>query len=544
MKNKFSKIKRLRLINCRIPHFDDHCFVNTDIGIDGPVVSPQVLNDKHAQTIDARGMIVSPGFIDIHSHGDSAVFHSSNPKTFQGVTAEVTGNCGLSAIDFSDDSKSLTDRRTHESELETFRGLYTSVWGDFPENLKYRNIGEYNRQIESGAFTKSCMLMGVSSLRLAVSGLENRPLCPSEMESLERLICLGFEQGSPGISFGMNYVPNTFAQRAEYALASRLAAKYGRKLVFHIRDEGQALLESLEEALAIADLGNAALHISHLKCHGKANWHKRERMLSFFDCASRDHEISFDAQPYTSGSTTLFSLLPPEYFRLSSDMLEKVLSDKEVIRDITEKVKTGIPGWDNYYASTGPENIIPTGLLNPVNSDIKGKSLAQISEIRGISPVKAFCEIILSEAADPKGRNTALGMILNGRDERNVAAVLSHPLAMIGSDALYGPNPHPRTFGAFPRYFQRFIRELKIMPMIDAVERVTKRPAEVMGLNRINRILNRPDIGVLEPGSSSDLVMFDEKRIGHDPDFETDTPERPEGVELVISSGKLYDLRL
>lgn len=528
MKNK-SKLK-LKLINCRVPLFDENRFDTRDIGIDGTIVSPKVLYDGRAEIIDAQGMIVSPGFIDIHSHGDSAVFQAGNPKIFQGVTTEVVGNCGLSALDFG-----ATDFSS--KNLDTFSNLYSSVWGDFPQNFKSRSIKDYYEQIESRAFTKAFMLMGYSSLRLAVSGLDNRPLTSKELISLEKMIILGFSQGSPGISFGMNYVPNTFARTREYALVSRLAAQHNRKLVFHIRDEGDKLLESLDEALAIADMGGASVHISHLKCHGQKNWHKLDRVLAFFDRAALDHEITFDAQPYTSGSTTLFSILPPKYFGLSSPLLKQALSENSVIADITEKVTTGILGWDNYYGSTGPKNIVPTGLMNPVNYELKGKSLAEIGELKGVTPVRAFCDILLTE-------EKSAGMILNGRTEKNVIAVLSHPLAMVGSDALYGPNPHPRTYGAFPRYFQRFIRELNIMPLINALERVTRRPTEVFRLNEINQCLTeskKPEVGKLEPGSSSDLVIFDENTIGHEPDFETDNPSRPEGIRLVISSGKMYE---
>jgi N-acyl-D-amino-acid deacylase len=322
----------------------------------------------------------------------------------------------------------------------------------------------------------------------------------------------------------MNYVPNSFCTRAEYTLLSTLAYKNNKKLVFHIRDEGDFLIESLEEALDIALESGAGLHISHLKCHGKQNWHKTEEVLKFIDRACRLLDFTFDSQPYTSGATTLFAILPPKHLELPAEDLNAALQDDKCLDEIERTIHKGITGWDNYYKSTGPENIVPTGLMHRDNMALKGLSLAEAALICGCSPLRAAARILLLEGS-------RAGMILNARSEESVIKFLAHPLGMVGSDALYGPDPHPRTHGAFPRYLGCYVREKKIATPIESLYKLTAFPARVFGLKNAGR---------LEKGSFSDLFIFDPEKIGHYPDSESACPAKPRGIYYVLSKGREY----
>jgi N-acyl-D-amino-acid deacylase len=432
-----------------------------------------------AQEIDGRGLALAPGFIDVHSHDDFAVFTSPamDFKVMQGVTTDIVGNCGMGAAPY-DTVRTYFGMFFGESALpgwDGYRGYLEAVDLD-PPSL---NVAA---------------LVGHNTVRAAVMGMDRRAPNADELRAMRAIVREGLEAGAIGLSTGLIYEPGRHSATEEIIELSREVAEAGGVYATHMRNEASALLDAVRETIRIARESGARAQISHHKAAGPRNWGKVHDSIALVEQARADGiDITADQYPYTSGSTVLSAVLHNDAFNPHGD-------------------RGGI-------ARVEPERVLIASA--PAHPEYEGKTIAELAAAFGLSAEEAARKV----DSDEGGRTIA---ILDLMDEDDVRTVMRHPTTMIGSDGIaLGGKPHPRLYGTFPRVLGHYARELGLLPMEEAVHRMTGMAAEKFGLR---------DRGILRPGAFADLVIFDPASI-----IDTGTyqePKRyPTGIVHVFVNG-------
>jgi N-acyl-D-amino-acid deacylase len=463
------------------------------------------------RTLAAAGRVVTPGFIDMHSHSDWRLWANrrAESKVRQGVTTEVVGNCGFSPAPASD------------AHLEALRGfaLYLPRGLDF----RWRSFAEYLAALDGeGLAVNLVHLVGHGALRVATMGFARRPPAEAELTAMQRLLAEALEAGAWGLSTGLIYAPGSYAATEEIIALARVVSR--RRLAFyasHIRGEGATLLDAVAEAIRIGREADVPVQVSHLKAAGRPNWGKVERALALIDAAAADGlDVHADVYPYTASSTGLRALLPDWALEGGLEAMVARLRDpatRERIRAELDKPDGGPGRLDR----VGWENIVIAWC--PGRRDAEGRRLSELGGVDGVFAV------LLDE---PKA-----AMILFQLDENDLRRALVHPRVMIGSDgsalAPYGElgegKPHPRSYGTFPRVLGEYVREQRVLTLAQAVYKMTGLPARRLGLD---------DRGVIRPGARADLVVLDPRRVADRATYEA--PHRyPDGIEHVIVNGRL-----
>ncbi|MGB9699071.1 MAG: N-acyl-D-amino-acid deacylase family protein [Thermodesulfobacteriota bacterium] len=477
----------------------------------------QINPGESAQEIYANGLVVSPGFIDTHSHSDIMVFAEPEllPKLRQGVTTELLGQDGIGAAPIS--SKYLTQWRQYMAGLS----------GDPPINWDWRTFGEYVKKLEDKKPGPNlAVLIPQGNIRLVVLGLENIEANSSQMQAMEEEVQMAMEAGAFGISLGMVYLPCIFARRDELIRLFRRCGQNGGFWVVHVRSGGDFLLESIAEVISMAQEADIPLHISHFKAAGRRNWHKMELALEALEKARRDGlEVTFDIYPYTAGSTMFMAILPPWALEGGVSKTLSRLQDPELRQRIQKEFRQPPatekgPSWENYVNFVGWENIIISSVTKEENSSWVGKSVASIAEENRKEPAEMAFDILLNE----EGK---VGMILFSMDEEKMIMGLKHPLGMICTDGLLGGQPHPRVYGTYPRILGHYVRERKDLSLPEAIRKMTYLPAQRLGLK---------DRGLLAPGMAADIVVFNPETVIDRATYENPR-QYPWGIEHVIVNG-------
>jgi N-acyl-D-amino-acid deacylase len=465
------------------------------------------------RVIDAKGLAVSPGFIDTHAHSEFTLLadHRAEGKISQGITTEIDGNCGLSAAPLY--GEALKQREEDLMELgiverwTTFKG-YFDILG-------------------KGIALNFVTLVGHGNLRACVAGYEDKALNNNEIKKMQALLKEAIKEGAIGLSTGLIYPPGVYSTTEELINLFRPSSFILRpsRLIYtsHMRSEGDKLLESIEEIIRIGRKAGVNIHISHMKTSGKKNWHKIDNAISLIEEARREGiRITCDRYPYTAASTDLDTILPPwvyeggmkeELKRLkSSEFQEKI--KKEILYEYPE-----IEYWGNVnIASVSSEK----------NRWMEGKSIAYIARHEDSETVDIFLKILIEE----KLRVSAIFASMN---EDNLKRFLSLPYVMIGTDSsarstsgpTYKGKPHPRGFGSFPRFLGRYVRDNGLIGMNEAIHKITMLPAKTFGISKR---------GVLKKGAFADLVVFDYRKIIDRATF--DKPFlKPEGIYYVFVNG-------
>ncbi|MDZ7413472.1 MAG: D-aminoacylase [candidate division KSB1 bacterium] len=486
-----------------------------DVGIRGERIAA-VGDLSHASAgmvLEARGLAVTPGFIDVHSHTDVGLLVNpkAESKIRQGVTTEIAGNCGASPFPlYGKGAERNREELRQEFEVE-------AEWEDaegFLRRLEQKKIA-----------LNYATLVGHSSIREAVMGLDNRPPTTGELEAMKREVARAMEQGALGLSTGLEYTPGCFASTAEIVELCKVVRKYGGLYATHMRNEDVRVEEALEEAIQIAQQADVPLQVSHLKACQQRNWHKTPRLLERLEQMSRQGlRVHCDRYPYTAYGTTL-KLMFPMWAREGSDedFVARLHNDaqwEEMHRHLEERV-AALGSWDR---------VLITKVGGEGNPAAQGKTVQQLAEESGADP----CQVVRQLLIEAQGKVAMCGFAMS---EENTERVLAFPLTMVGSDgeavAPYGilgkGNPHPRFYGTFPRYFGYYVRERGILPLEEAVRRVTSLPAQVFGLQ---------DRGVLAKGAYADIVVFDPRQIRDRATF-TEPHQYPVGVVHVVVNGRL-----
>lgn len=485
-----------------------------DVAIDGDriaLVAPKI-DAPNAEVIDARDRIVSPGFIDIHSHTDLSLLINpfAESKLRQGVTTEVAGQDGSSIGPWTDDHVAALNERyldRYDTPID-FNDLPT-----FFDRLRR----------EKPAVNFASMI-GAGTVRGRVIGNEDREATDSELTEMTRYVSEAIDAGACGLSSGLEYIPGAFATINE--LVSLCAPLQSRGLPYasHMRNEDNELLAAIEEAITIGQRAGVHTHVSHLKAQGQGNWWKGTAALEIISAASdRGLSVSFDRYPYVAYSTGLASLFPVWAREGGTNRFLQRLDSAEYQTRIREAVLAKVNQLGNWNSvqitSTGDDSL----------SWARGRKLGDLANERQEDPYELAVHLIRADRS-----NT--GMVGFGMSEENTAAILNHPLGMICSDggarATYGPlsegTPHPRTYGSFPRVLGYYSRDSQLMPLEKAIHKMSGMPASVLGLS---------DRGHVKPGFAADIVIFDPDTIHDNASFEN-PHQYATGIDHVIVNGQ------
>ncbi len=480
------------------------------LGVGSPDQFPDHAFD---QVIDAGGKVVCPGFIDSHSHSDVMVFKEPRllAKVMQGITTEMLGQDGISMAPLP------------AEYISPWRKNLAGLDGDMEElDWSFATTSGYLDMLErNGSGTNLCYLAPHGNVRMEAMGLGSGVADNANLDRMRAVLRRELDAGAFGLSTGLIYMPCAYADTREMVELCRVAAAYDRPLVIHQRSEADTILDSMREVIAIGRDSGVAVHFSHFKICGKNNADKFEQVLALLEEAkAAGIRVSFDQYPYVAGSTMLGVILPAWVHDGGTDRLLERLASPEARARITRDIHNGIPGWDNFVAFAGLDGIFVTDVKTDANRDAIGLNLVQLGELRGKEPLEATYDLLLQEA-------NAVGMVDFYGLEEHVKAFIARPEMNVCTDGLLGGTPHPRVYGAFPRVLGKYVREEGVLPLEEAVRKMTSRPAEVFGIR---------ERGVLRAGWYADVVVFDPETVIDKGTF-TEPRQHPEGIHHVFVNG-------
>lgn len=452
----------------------------TDVAIDGGRIVGVGEGFRGRRTIDARGKVVAPGFIDVHTHSDFTLplRPSAEAKLLQGVTLDVTGNCGFSPFPLDDGPESIQHGAFVEPDLRQ----------------RWTSLGEYREALaDLRPAIHVAPLVGLGAVRLAVLGSERRPPTPSELAQMESLVDAAMRDGAFGVSSGLVYAPSSYADVSELAALAAVAGRHGGFYASHIRDEADGVAEAVAEALEVGRRAGCPVQISHHKVLGRRNWGRVEETLCAIDAAGDDGlDVSLDVYPYTAGSTTLITLLPPAELSQGETVLRERLADPEFRAEMAQAIHT--------RAQFAPDEVQLA--LVPSRPELSGRRLTEAAAEEGLDPAELALRLIEADGSH-------VVMLGFGMAEDDVRRVLRHPRSMIGSDGWLmsaddAGGSHPRNFACTPRLLARYVRDEPVLSLSEAIRKLTDVPARRLGLS---------DRGALAPGMVADVVVFDLERL-------------------------------
>jgi N-acyl-D-amino-acid deacylase len=433
----------------------------------------------------------------------------------QGVTTSVVGNCGLSMAPVDPERADLT--RHYLAPFLRKEGQYSWKW---------RTLEEFFQETaRCGIAQNLAPLVGQGTIRIAVKGFDEGPSTREEMDRMKNLLAQSLDEGAFGLTSGLIYPPGCYADAGELTELASVLKTHGGFYATHMRNEGDRLLESVAETLALGEANGIPVHVSHHKAFGRANWGKVKESLALMEAArERGVEVNCDVYPYLAGMTTLTSLLPPSALEGGVEQMLLRLSDPEDSRKIEIEIEQGIPGWENWIQSLGWENIVISECEK--KKEVEGLSLKEIAGRNGVAP----CEALFGLLRETRGTAT---MLLFGVSEEDLRTVVKNPLSCIASDSWVvaprgGGKPHPRAYGTFPRFLKTFVRDKGDLTWEDAIRKITSLPATKAG------IAGR---GLVKEGFWADLVLFDPRTIRDRATF-ADPHQFPEGITHVIVNGE------
>ena len=458
--------------------------------------------------IDAKGLVVSPGFIDIHTHTDTNLFDApkGDSRIFQGVTTDLGGNCGYCPFVYSDEAwEGRKDRPRHGGP----------AWRDID--------GFYQRLTENKIGINYASLVGHGDVREAVVGPYNVKASDDDIKKMCRILDHQLELGAMGLSYGLEYAPGCYCDTREMVELNKVVKNHNALYTIHMRNEDDHVLEAMDEAIVAARDSGARLEISHLKAQNPANFDKIDEMLGKIDAAANAGiDIAFDRYPYTAFSTGFTSFIPIELRDGTSEDIYARLNDKATC----EKIKKY--AYSRLERFGGPQQVVVAGCNDPANAVYAGKNLAECCKISGMDEWEMIRYLLISEKLSVSQATFAM-------KEENLKKIYAHRLSMPASDgSVYSPEgvlgtelPHPRSYGTFPRFFEKFVREDKVVDMATAVWKCTGLPASRMKLK---------ERGQLIPGYAADITVFNPDTIA---DLSTYAKPHtfPAGIEHVFVNG-------
>lgn len=461
---------------------------------------------KAARVIDAAGLALAPGFIDVHSHSDLSIL--ANPggesKIYQGVTTEVIGQCGSSPAP-------LVGRGREGIEFDLGEEDDEPTWG---------TMAQYMEAVDRRGIALNIVpVIGHGAIRRCAMGYDRRPPTPTELAEMERLVAESMSAGAFGFTTGLIYPPGSYGDTAEVVALAKVAARYGGIYMSHIRNEDDTLLEAVAEAIDVGRQAGMPVQISHHKACNEWNWGRVKDSLAMIeDARTEGIDVTADQYPYLATATGLATIIPDWAHEGGGEAMVARIMDPAIRAQLRAEVEPYETrrGWHNLFIS----NSAPC-------RQYEGKNVAEIAVMMGREPVDAAFDLLI--ATRGMARIVRFAMC-----EEDVALVMRWPGTMIGSDASAiapsrGGVPHPRAYGTFPRVLGRYVRELKVLTLADAIRKMTSLPAWRMGIW---------DRGLLRPGNAADLVLFNPDTVADQATF-TNPHQFPVGIEVVVVNGKV-----
>jgi N-acyl-D-amino-acid deacylase len=465
------------------------------------------------RSIDVTGLVLAPGFIDMHAHSDLALLTEPThlAKISQGVTLEVLGQDGLAYAPVNDVT------------LENIRRQIAG-WNGDPEGLdwNWRSVGEYLDRLDtSGIATNACYLVPHGSVRMLVLGYDARMPSADELAQMQALIHTGMTEGAVGISFGLGYTPGMYATTAELTELCRTVAELGGFFAPHHRSYGAGALEAYTEMIDVSRASGCPLHLSHATMNFNVNRGRANELLALLDTAIADDcDISLDTYPYLPGSTTLAALLPSWTSADGPDGVLRLLKDPAACARIREDIE--VRGSDGCHRVPMDWNTIQiSGVGDRALMANVGRTIEELARASGREAFETFRELLIAD-------NLATTILHLVGHEENVRAIMRHPAHTGGSDGLLvGTRPHPRAWGTFPRYLGHYTRELGVLGLEECVKHLTGNAA---------RRLRLRDRGLIRTGYAADLVLFEAETVRDTATY--DEPRRQAtGIEYVFVNG-------
>jgi N-acyl-D-amino-acid deacylase len=464
------------------------------------------------QVIDGTGLVVSPGFIDLHSHSGLTILEDPRHeiKVRQGVTSELVGVDGISYAPLAND-RLLAELVRYHAGLDGKPDL-TYSW---------TTVAQYLKRFDGNTSINVGMVVGNSALRLSVIGWGDEAATDRDLANMKALLREGMEEGALGLSTGLDYPPGSHATTAELVELSEVAGALGGIYHTHMRYQlGDRFLDPLREAIEIGRRSGASLHVTHLYRRAVAPGGSQDLLDLVREANEEGTETTFDTYPFGWSSTTLLMLIPMPLQTGGPDALIEKLSNPSARTEI----RAAIERRAGYYGGSHVWSRIHLGYFaNPQNQQYEGVSIADVAASRDQHPADTVCDLLVDE-------DLRVNQVAAGPDEISVAAFLTDPVSMVGSDSVFvGARPSPRTYGTFPRVLGQFVRDERQLSLPEAIRKMTSFPAQTLGLQ---------DRGILRDGMKADIVVFDANRIRSNATYE-DPRRMAEGVHHVVVNGKL-----
>lgn len=466
-----------------------------DIGIRADTISAigKLSEAKGKLEIDATGLVVAPGFINMLSWAGEALIEDGRSQSDirQGVTLEVFGE-GTSMGPLSEEMKKEQEK----------------MQGDIKYPISWTTLGEYLEFIvEKGVSPNVASFIGATTLRIHTVGFENRPPTLDELDSMKAMVKQGMEEGALGIGSSLIYAPAFYSSTEELIELCKVAATYDGMYISHLRSEGNRLLESLDELIRIADEAEIRAEVYHLKMAGNTNWKKYEAVVSKIDSArAAGLLITANMYTYTAGSTGLDASMPPWVQEGGYEKWAERLKDPKIRERLTEEMITPTNEWESLMMGVESyEDILLIGFKNDSLKYLTGKSLAEVAEMRKSSPVETAMDLVVQDGS-------SVGAVYFLMSDENVKKQIALPYMSFGSDARsFAPegvflksSTHPRAFGNFARLLGKYVRDEKVISLEEAVYKLTTLPAKNLKIKRR---------GAIKEGFHADLAIFDPEKI-------------------------------
>ncbi|HSA92370.1 MAG TPA: amidohydrolase family protein [Terriglobales bacterium] len=496
-------------------------WVYADVGIIGDrvaFVGRAAESVTARKTIDAKGKVVAPGFVDMLGQSEFSLLvdRQAVSKLTQGITTEITGE-GNSVAPVN--STSL-------AELQDFLRTYKIT-------VDWQSLDEYFRRLEhQGTAINLGTFVGAAQVRQAVLANQDRAPTPEELARMQTLVEDAMYDGAMGLSTSLIYPPGSFAKTDELVALARVAARHGGIYASHVRDESASIQQALEEAFHIGREAGLPVEIWHLKVAGRPHWGSMKEVVAAIERArAAGLDVTADQYPYVASATTLSALVPPRYQEGGTDAYLARLRDPDQRAAIRRDIETGVPGFENMWKGlTGPEGVLVVSVLSPELKKYEGKNLAEIAAGQKKDPLDAALDLIISD-------HNNVGAVYFEMSEPDVRLAMQQPWVAVDTDAgatnpqgpLGATKTHPRAYGSFTRILGKYVREEKVLRLEDAIRKFTSLPAQRMRL---------ADRGLLRPGYFADITVFDPETVLDRATFAD--PHQPSvGIEYVLVNGVL-----
>jgi N-acyl-D-amino-acid deacylase len=486
--------------------------VRADVGIRDGRIAAIGGSPTGRRVIEADGLVLAPGFIDMHSHSDLQILAQPDhfAKVSQGVTTEVLGQDGLSYAPVDD--ATLTALRQQ-----------LAGWNDDPPGFAWtwRSVGEYLDRLDDGIAVNAAYLVPQGTVRMLAVGLDDRPATEAELNRMRELVATGLREGAAGLSSGLTYTPGMYAGTDELVALCEVVGEFGGYYSPHHRSYGKGALAAFAEMIDVSRRANCPLHLAHATMNFSVNKGKAPELLNLLDEAiDAGADITLDTYPYLPGATYLSALLPSWASEGGLDVTLARLSDA----DSRERIRVAIEETGSDGAHGVPidwQTIEINGVRKTGNHHLVGHSIAESARRAGVPPAQLYFDVLVSE-------RLGTSCLMHVGHEENVRTVMRHRAHTGGSDGLLvGDRPHPRAWGTFPRYLGRYVRELGVLGLSECIAHLTGRPARRLGLT---------DRGLVREGYAADLVLFDPDTVRDTATFD-DPRQQAEGIPYVFVNG-------